>query len=222
MFTVSMAPKNPPLSVEVERGSVGLNIDGSKRCDAGDRGKSQRSPGEFRGDAVNDLAHCQAVSPVDEVSAALEIDIVIDEFPVVGGFITLEIETVVSAVKIRVDKPAAKAVEAVAGVVVVVGDAGAHENLVSAVEIGPKIADELPFAESVVVVVLVVDRIILRGEISAEVDEGALAGGDFIVGQESGIHFETLKLLKSLLKLEIAGVISDLAKRSQREEERDR
>ena len=51
----------------------------------------------------------------------------------------------------------------------------------------------------------------MGGEISAVVDEGALADGNVVVGRETGIELESLKLLQTLLKLEIAGAISDLA-----------
>ena len=101
----------------------------------------------------------------------------------------MQVELIEGAIEgaVGVDEAAAESVEAVAAVEIIVLKASEDEDLISAVKIHVEIADEIVFAQSVVIVVGIVDGVILRGEITAEIDEGALIGWDVWIGEKARV-----------------------------------
>ena len=115
----------------------------------------------------------------------------------------MQVELIEGAIEgaVGVDEAAAESVEAVAAVEIIVLKASEDEDLISAVKIHVEIADEIVFAQSVVIVVGIVDGVILRGEITAEIDEGALIGWDVWIGEKARVGLKLLQLLNLILLL---------------------
>jgi len=132
-------------------------------------------------DPIERLREYQAIGPVDEVAAALEDQVEValagpEQVGAVRRVVPAQVEAVIGAVEVGIDRLVAAPIEAVAGVEVLVTEASAQEHLLRAVEIQPQVGEKVRFPQPVVVVLVVVEAEVVELEVSAVIDQCALAG----------------------------------------------
>src|SRR5439155_12122664 len=139
-------------------------------------------------------AQHQAVAPEVEVAPALDDDVVVDLSSVVGGLVALEVEAVIPAIQLPIDRLIAAAVEAVALVEIAPAPAPAEEKLVRAVEVQPRVTDQFGLPQDVIVVDVVVGREVAEGRVSAVVEGCALVEAERPIGLDECLALDLLEL----------------------------
>jgi hypothetical protein len=158
------------------------------------------------GDAVEHAAEHEAVGPVGEVASALEGELEVAGAFAAGALGALEVEAVVAAVDVAVDRLVAEAVEAVTVAEVAPAEDAAEEQLVyAAIEVLAGVREEIDLAERVVVAGGVVEVQVLELEVAAVVEIRPLLGRDVGVDLHPIVELELLQLAQAGFLLSGAG-----------------
>ena len=106
----------------------------------------------------------------------------------------LQVEAVISGIKIAIDRLAAAAIEAVAGIEIAIAGAVAEEEFVGLIKVGAGIADDFGLPQAVGVADVVIQGEISERNISAVIQRDALIGWNGLVGADDGVLTNLLKV----------------------------